>query len=155
MKRRALVAPFVITVAMAPACGGPSAPVKEPLPSSDAAPATSPEPDASAPEGAAPAASDAEAPPPAPGGQGSWQNRGTAESPRWAFVYDEPAAKPPGDKRHITPGPAHTPSMVWIAADGKCSFEGGMTCPEGASCNPPPPYEVQCPPGLEAAKQKK
>jgi hypothetical protein len=30
---------------------------------------------------------------------------------------------------------------------GKCTLSIPMSCPKGASCNPPPPEEVDCPPG--------
>ncbi len=30
---------------------------------------------------------------------------------------------------------------------GRCTLNVPMSCPKGASCNPPPPEEVDCPPG--------
>ncbi len=38
--------------------------------------------------------------------------------------------------------------------DGTCTawFTGDTHCPEGASCNPPPPQDVACPPELSRPK---
>jgi hypothetical protein len=99
------------------------------------------------------AAPDAEpAPPPAPAGPGAWRNHGTPEAPRWVFVYQGPESAPKkADKFRVDNS---TPSQVELGANGTCVFEPGMDCPPDATCNPPPPYPVQCPPGLEEAKRK-
>lgn len=76
--------------------------------------------------------------PSAPAGPGRWQAHGDAGD-AWAYVYDD------GDQ-------------VWLGADGVCRLVveadcGPDTGRDGAviSCNPPPPQDVQCPPGRPGA----
>jgi len=40
---------------------------------------------------------------------------------------------------------------VWANPQGKCFMSVPQHCPKGASCNPPPPPEVDCPPALRDA----
>jgi hypothetical protein len=39
---------------------------------------------------------------------------------------------------------------VWMGADGTCQVASAMDCPEGVTCNPPPPAPIACPAGLAA-----
>jgi hypothetical protein len=43
--------------------------------------------------------------------------------------------------------PEGTQSVSINDFNGKCTLYVPMSCPKGASCNPPPPEEVDCPPG--------
>lgn len=43
------------------------------------------------------------------------------------------------------PRPESTASIVSLP-DGSCRWHQSMSCPENATCNPPPPRELDCPP---------
>ena len=65
-------------------------------------------------------------------GPGAWKQQGDS----WVYAYDN------GDQ-------------VWLGEDGQCRLIEDDHCGEGSdgdkpeiiSCNPPPPQDVECPPG--------
>ena len=80
----------------------------------------------------------------------------------------QPPTNPPNPEPHVNPpGPTTTTTTTSTAtapngkplpiapaggtvskgADGRCMWMEDMKCPPDATCNPPPPMEVQCPPG--------
>ena len=70
---------------------------------------------------------------PAPDGAGTWKQMGD----NWVYAYEN------GDQ-------------VWLGDDGECRLMQDDHCGEGGdgdspkepmSCNPPPPQDVECPPG--------
>jgi hypothetical protein len=134
-RRRALAAPFVVTVAFAPAC------------IEQAPPASSPQPVASGPSETTPSQTTSgtqptdepagsghtvianppppTAPPAAPSGKGSWSQEGD----RWVYLYEDGG-------------------RVWRDAAGECSYSPHVSCPAGVACNPPRPTRVSCPPAV-------
>jgi len=122
--RRSFAAPFVITLATAPACYVSSAPPPQQPP---AAP-----PAEQAPPQNAPAVVVANPPRPQPDPQ-----------PTPAVVMNPPRPQPAE--------PAGTRWHVFRSGDG-CEAAVSVDCPKGAMCNPPPPQKVDCPPGLTMPK---
>jgi hypothetical protein len=53
-----------------------------------------------------------------------------------------PTRNPPPQKRKLPKAPNDN---VMRHPDGTCWYRAPQHCPEGAKCNPPPPYEVECP----------
>lgn len=52
--------------------------------------------------------------------------------------------------RKTSAGDQNASASVYRAPDG-CRISHPMSCPPGASCNPPPPEPVDCPPSLRDA----
>ena len=132
--RRSFAAPFVVTLAAAPACYVSNAPPPQQPP--PAAPAEQ------APAHNAPGVVVANPPRPQP------ENTpvAVANPPR---PQDHPVvvANPP--RPHAQP--AGTTWHVFKSGDG-CEAAVHVDCPKGATCNPPPPRKVECPVGLTMPK---
>ncbi len=106
MARRIPAAPFVIVIALLPACGPPPEPISRNPPAPEPTEhATPPDPEPTPPTN-----------PPVP----------------------EPA---PTAGEHPSPDNSH----IVKRDDGTCWKSWEEHCPEGASCNPPPPQKVECP----------
>jgi hypothetical protein len=118
MRRRVLASPFVVTIAVLPACGSPPEPGTAPNP-----PGTS---TVSTPPTATPTN------PPAPN---------PTSDP---IATPSPTTQPPT----MNPPPTTKPADdVWtLTKDGTtCSTSIQQSCPPGDSCNPPPPAAYPCP----------
>jgi len=155
--RRSFAAPFVVTLAAAPACYVSNAPPpQQPPPAAPAeqAPHNAPgvvvaNPPRPQPENTPVAVAN----PPRP----QDQNRPVVvanpprpqDPPVPAAPQDHPVvvANPPRPHAH----PAGTTWHVFKAGDG-CEAAVHVDCPKGAMCNPPPPRKVDCPAGLTMPK---
>ncbi len=62
---------------------------------------------------------------------------------------------PPGPRKPALKPAPKTGGRVITQADGSCIWVKSIKCPKGASCNPPPPTKVQCPPMKRDSKAKK
>lgn len=76
---------------------------------------------------------------------------GQTRTPTTCPTYDEkpPSPSPTPDAAPPAPDAAtfHPRSWEIIAGDKSCAAElNGFTCPPGATCNPPAPTKVTCPP---------
>src|SRR5262245_30231443 len=59
--------------------------------------------------------------------------------------------------RNPGPPPMYAEWTVVKTADGKCTAHDAspMECPEGASCNPPPPMPVECPADIQEGESRR
>lgn len=149
--RRSFAAPFVVTLATAPACYVSSAPPpQQPPPSQPAAQPAQNAPGvvvANPPRPADPAQQPAPPPnisvvhnPPRPQPADPGTQPPPPVPPNPSVVMNPPRPEPAGTKWH-----------VFKTADG-CEAALTIDCPKGAMCNPPPPKKVDCPEGLVMPK---
>ena len=157
--RRSFAAPFVVTLAAAPACYVSSAPPPQSPPTA--------EPAAQPPPQNAPGAVVANPPRPQP----DPQTQPASPPPNPSVVHNpprpqhvditplnpaapQPASPPPNPSVVMNPprpAAAGTTWHVFKTSDG-CEAALNVSCPKGAMCNPPPPAKVDCPDGLTMPK---
>ena len=127
--RRSFAAPFVVTLAAVPACYVQSAP-----------PAAQPEP---TPQQNAPATVVANPPRP--------QQEPVEQQPTTVVANPPRPQEPPPTHTMNPPRPtgpaAGTTWHVFKTKDG-CEAALDVSCPKGATCNPPPPHAYTCPASL-------
>lgn len=86
-------------------------------------------------------------------------NQGTAADPQKGddvtTISNPPPPEPtptimknPPPPKALEPAPTSGGSM-FVTDDGACMWVEDVSCPKDATCNPPPPREVQCPAGGE------
>jgi hypothetical protein len=134
--RRTFASPFIITIAAVPACFvSSSTPPSQPI--SQAAPGQ-------------PSQSDPAPTPPPPQEQSPVI---VANPPRPTQGPAEQAATPPPPPPQPTPTPVNPsqPNQMWtvLKTTSGCEAILDVSCPQGASCNPPAPIKYACPDGVK------
>jgi hypothetical protein len=148
--RRSFAAPFVITLAAAPACYVNSAPAPQPQPQPQPAEQTPPQnapgtivmnPPRPEPAQTQPDPTQSHPPtpimnPPRPQPQDPAAPQPVPAPTNPSVVMNPPRPEPAGTRWHV------------FKAEDSCKAVLDVRCPEGATCNPPPPTKIACPDGL-------
>lgn len=147
MARRALAAPFVVTISLAafPACDSSKTEVADAKKSDDGKKAEGgKKDDAKKPEDPPRVHKNPPALPPEPDPVPEDSKDETKDEPEEIDPF-----KPP--KNRITKGK----ETILLEADGTCVSQVDTTCAPGKHCNPPPPKTVKCPADLQLPKATK
>lgn len=79
----------------------------------------------------------------------------TAGGDTTTTTHDNPPRPDGVDHRDTPDQQAPDSERTWtvsLEGSGACTAMGATSCPEGASCNPPPPAKVDCPAGITAGQ---
>ncbi|MCA9590022.1 MAG: hypothetical protein KC657_32180 [Myxococcales bacterium] len=143
MNRKKLAPPFVITLALLPACGGPEATGPAVNAPTGVTPGNPPEPVT------APPADEAKPKPAGDTTAATWRVTRTADGKCEAFrevkCPADATCNPPPPRATTCPDglePKHAVTMVRAEGASECTYQVPRDmppCPPGAMCNPPPP----------------